>query len=328
MKLDIGNYKYSCLNDARDILKSIGMPERLYNPRCVMVLCACAEMTAKDTKWRKASENYHTTKEMIQFINNEFPNKAGLEEKGYAPNSRETVRKATLKPWICAGIVETKPGLSPNDKDFSYRFTSRFAALLRTYNTAEWKENLKDYNETHKSYKDILKQEKEIIRDYVVDYCNIEIELKKNPHNKLQMNILQQLIPLISPNKPELLYIGDTADRFLIKKDERLREIGIDIFSETTTLPDIVLYDEKLSRILFIEAYYSGGAFSIDRVNAIKNCCHCKEGTEVAFITAFDTTNKMLKAYKEVAWDTDMWSADEPTHLTHKNGDHFIGRKL
>ncbi len=328
MKLDVEKYEYTCLNNAKDILRSIGMPKKYYNPRCVMVLCACAEMKANDSKWRKASENYHTTKEMIQFINAEFPNKAGLDNKGYAPNSRETVRKETLKPWINAGIIETKPGLATNDKDFSYRFTSRFAALLRTYNTAEWNENLKDYNETHKSYEAILKQEKEIIRDYVIDYGNIEIELKKNPHNKLQIKILKHLIPLISDAEPELLYIGDTADRFLVKNDERLKEIGIDIFSETAALPDIVLYDSKHSRILFIEAFYSGGAFTIDRVNALKKHCHCKEGTEVAFITAFDTTSKMLKAYKDVAWDTEMWTADEPTHLTHKNGDHFIGRKL
>jgi len=37
---------------------------------------------------------------------------------------------------------------------------------------------------------------------------------------------------------------------------------------------------------------------------------------------------KMLKNYKDVAWDTDIWSADEPTHLVHKNGDKFIGRPL
>lgn len=36
----------------------------------------------------------------------------------------------------------------------------------------------------------------------------------------------------------------------------------------------------------------------------------------------------MLKHYKEVAWDTEIWSSDEPTHLLHKNGDKFVGRKL
>lgn len=84
----------------------------------------------------------------------------------------------------------------------------------------------------------------------------------------------------------------------------------------------------KYRTYIFIEAYHSTGPFTIDRVNAIKSLCQCAEGTEAAFITAFDSTTKMLKHYKEVAWDTDIWSADEPTHLVHKNGDKFIGRPL
>ena len=76
------------------------------------------------------------------------------------------------------------------------------------------------------------------------------------------------------------------------------------------------------------EAYHSTGPFTLDRVNSLKGLCNCKPGTEAAFITAFDTTSKMLKHYKEVAWDKEIWSADEPTNFLHKNGDKFIGRIL
>jgi hypothetical protein len=85
---------------------------------------------------------------------------------------------------------------------------------------------------------------------------------------------------------------------------------------------------KKENRIIFIEAYHSSGPFTIDRVNSLKALCHCRPGMEAAFITAFDSTSKMLKHYKEVAWDTEIWSSDEPTHLVHKNGDKFIGRPL
>lgn len=54
----------------------------------------------------------------------------------------------------------------------------------------------------------------------------------------------------------------------------------------------------------------------------------CRAGTKVAFITAFETTKKMLQVYTTVAWDTEMWTADEPTHLVHKNGDKFIDREI
>lgn len=111
-------------------------------------------------------------------------------------------------------------------------------------------------------------------------------------------------------------------------ENDRLNELGIYVLSKSGNLPDIILYDVSQKRIIFIEAYHSTGPFTLDRVNAIKDLCRCETGTQAAFITAFDTTAKMLKHYREVAWDTDIWAADEPTHLVHKNGDKFIGRLL
>lgn len=324
---NVDKYQYQCLNDAKDILQSIGMPERLRNPRSVMVFAACAEMKAGDTKWRNISEEYHGTQFIHDFINAEYPNKAGLDNVGYAVNSRETVRKDTIKPWIAAGIMEARTGIPTNDKNNAYRFTAHFSALVRHYGTAQWGEALKDYLEVHEEYTAYLKQAKKIERNYETDYCGEMLVLKKTAHNKLQLDILDKVFPLVSrDSKPELLYLGDATERYLVCKKERLKEIGITVFDESSKLPDIVAYDSSNEIILFIEAYHSGGAFTLDRVNEIKRMC--RAGTKVAFITAFETTKKMLQVYTTVAWDTEMWTADEPTHLVHKNGDKFIGREI
>lgn len=327
MKRKVIHYEYDCLNDALDILKSIDMPESLTNPRSVMTLAALAEMHPGQ-KWRNASEDYHGTHHIVKYINEHFPNKAGLDTTNYAENSRETFRKANIKPWISAGILEPKAGLATNDRDNSYRFSSYFASLLRSYGSQQWEERLKDYKENHTSYAEFLKQTKTVERDYITEYEGTLIALKKSAHNKLQVEILKNLVPLVSKGKPELLYIGDATDRDLWQKNERLEELGIHILSKSGNLPDIIVYDKQEKRIIFIEAYHSTGPFTIERVNALKALCHCDKGTEAAFITAFDTTAKMLKHYKEIAWDTEIWSADEPTHLVHKNGDKFIGRPL
>jgi len=330
LKRCINEYTYKILNDAKAILDAVGMPPKLSNSRCVMTLAAFAELSGDNDKWRNASENYHGTHDIRLFINKYFPDKAGSDSKGYAENSRETFRDETIKPWIEAGILEQKPGLSTNDKANAYRFTAHFASLIRKYGTPEWEEALADYKSTAVDYAEYLKQKKNITVDYTVHYDdNIEIMLKKNPHNKLQTEILEKLLPLLSPkNMPELLYIGDASKRKLVLKTERLKELGINVFEDSSCLPDIVAYDKSSKRILFVEAYYSGGAFDVGRVDKILKLCKCEPGTEAEFVTAFDTTAKMLKAYKEVAWDTDIWTADEPTHLTHKNGDKLIGRNL
>lgn len=58
----------------------------------------------------------------------------------------------------------------------------------------------------------------------------------------------------------------------------------------------------------------------------INTYCSYKNDIEVAFVTAFATTKKMLQVYPKIAWDTEIWIAEEATHLTHKNGDRFMGR--
>lgn len=327
MKRHVTHYNYTCLNEALDILTSIGMPMTLTNPRSVMTLAALAEMH-DGKKWRNASEAYHGTHHIVEYINTNFPNKAGLDDCPYAENSRETFRKANIKPWVSAGILEPKAGLATNDRDNSYRFSSYFASLIRSYGTDQWKERLEEYNETHVSYAEYLKQTKTVDRDYLTEYNGEQIALKKSAHNKLQVEILKNLVPLVSKGKPELLYIGDATDRDLWQKNERLEELGVHILSKSGNLPDIILYDALEKRIIFIEAYHSTGPFTLDRVNSLKALCNCEPGMEAAFITAFDSTSVMLKHYKEIAWDTEIWSSDEPTHLVHKNGDKFIGRPL
>ena len=326
MKRKIDKYAYSVLDDAADILKSIGMPERLYNPRCVMALAACAEITEK-SKWRHASEAYHGTHDIISFINRNFPNKANLDTKGYQENSRETFRDETLKPWISAGILEARYGLASNLKDNAYRLTAQFVALIRTYGTERWLEELEVYKSIHPSYETLLKQVKDLDPGYSVNYNGLVFTLDRSPHNKLQKAILDVFAKYFASGA-ELLYIGDTSDRMLRKNDNRLSELGINVFSKSTCIPDIILYDEKHNRILFIEAYNSVGEFTYDRVKDILACCHCKPGTEVAFITAFATMKKALQVINNIAWDTDIWVAEYETHLIHKNGDKFIGRKL
>lgn len=324
MKRYIEKYDYEILNEAKDILQAIDLPSELYNPRCVMIFCACAQMADKKS-WRYASEEYMTVHEIIQYVNEYFPNKAGLDYKGYQENSRETFRDETLKRWMNASIVESKAGLSSNDRNNSYRFTSAFAALIRTYGTPQWTDTLKAFLETYESYSKKLKQVKNLTKGYGVRCGNVEVNLGITAHNKLQKQILEEFIPRFAPGS-ELLYLGDTSDRMLYKNDKKLEEIGIYVLSDTTKLPDIILYDENKRRIIYVEAYSSTGEFNIDRVNYINDHCDYRKGIEVAFITAFATTKKMLQVYAKVAWDTEIWIAEEPTHLTHKNGDKFIGR--
>lgn len=325
MKQNVDKYNYDELNEARDILRAIGMPVELYRPRSVMIFASVARV--KSGKWNKVSEEYVGTHDMIAYINMHYPNKGGLDKKDYSENSRESFRKDTVYPWIEAGILEAKPGLPTNDKNNSYRFTSVAAGLFRHYGTPDWEDHLNAYLENHQTYSDLQKQVKDIDLGYEVDYNGLSFHLGRSAHNKLQKLILERFARIFS-SKAELLYIGDTKDKDLCKNDERMKELGIDVFDKTAKIPDIVLFDNDKKRLLLIEAYSSTGEFNVDRVKEIKKALNISPDIEVAFITAFSTTRKMLQVYKRIAWDTDIWVSEDETHMTHKNGDHFIGRKL
>ena len=179
--------------------------------------------------------------------------------------------------------------------------------------------------ETYESYSKKLKKVKSLPKGYDVTCGNITVKLGLSAHNKLQKQILEEFVPNFASGS-ELLYIGDTSDRTLQRDDKRLSELGIKILEDTSKLPDIILYDADKNRIIYVEAYSSTGEFNKDRVDYINTYCSYKNDIEVAFVTAFATTKKMLQVYPKIAWDTEIWIAEEATHLTHKNGDRFMGR--
>jgi hypothetical protein len=43
------------------------------------------------------------------------------------------------------------------------------------------------------------------------------------------------------------------------------------------------------------------------------------------FVTAFPDKQIMAKYLGEIAWETEVWVADNPTHMIHFNGERFLG---
>jgi type II restriction enzyme len=52
----------------------------------------------------------------------------------------------------------------------------------------------------------------------------------------------------------------------------------------------------------------------------LKNC-----NAELIFVTSFLTRTAFKKWLLDVAWETEVWIADNPDHLIHFNGHKFLG---
>lgn len=45
------------------------------------------------------------------------------------------------------------------------------------------------------------------------------------------------------------------------------------------------------------------------------------------YVTAFMDFNTFKKFVNEIAWETEVWIAEMPSHMIHFNGDKFLGPK-
>ena len=50
-----------------------------------------------------------------------------------------------------------------------------------------------------------------------------------------------------------------------------------------------------------------------------------QSSAELIFVTAFLTRNDFKKWIMDIAWETEVWIADNPDHIIHFNGHKFLG---
>lgn len=149
-----------------------------------------------------------------------------------------------------------------------------------------------------------------------------EIKLSAGKHNELQAAVIEKFAPRFAGGG-KVLYLGDTANKDLFVDKEGLGKIGIPI-TEHSKLPDIVIYDEPKEWLFLIEVVTSHGPVSPKRILELEE--FLKESkVEKIYVTAFPDKSEFRKHVNDIAWETEVWIADNPDHMIHFNGDKFIG---
>lgn len=89
-------------------------------------------------------------------------------------------------------------------------------------------------------------------------------------------------------------------------------------------LPDVVLYWEQKNWLLLIESVISHGPVDGKRhCELSKLFKNSKAG--LVYVTAFPDRKTMTKYLSDISWETEVWTADAPTHMIHFNGGKFLG---
>ncbi len=149
-----------------------------------------------------------------------------------------------------------------------------------------------------------------------------QLYLTPGKHNQLQIAVIEKFGPRYAPSAT-ILYLGDTANKFVIYEKERLEQLGVPMTTHDK-LPDIILYDENKNWLYLIEAVTSHGPISHKRhyelESLLKDCA-----AQPVYISAFLTIAEFRRHVPEIAWETEVWITERSEHMIHYNGDKFLG---
>ena len=149
----------------------------------------------------------------------------------------------------------------------------------------------------------------------------LEIKLSAGEHNKLQCDIIQEFLSRFGFGA-EVLYIGDTINKYLILESEKLKSLNFFAIGHEE-LPDIIAYSKEKNILFLIEAVHSSGQINAIRLKTLKDKLKdCK--ANLVFVSAFDNKKTFRKFVTDIAWESEVWIADTPDHLIHFNGFKFL----
>jgi len=134
--------------------------------------------------------------------------------------------------------------------------------------------------------------------------------------------IIEDFCPHFAPGGV-VAYIGDTENKFAHLEADYLAGLGVSLGS-AAKMPDVIIHCVKRNWLLLIEAVTSAGPVDGKRRKELKELfAGCKAG--LVFVTAFDTRRIMQSFLASIAWESEVWIAEDPAHMIHFNGDKFLG---
>ena len=302
----------SKLEEAKNILKELKVPLKQQSDLCGYVILAMADIKKND-KWAKATNKWIRIHEVIAFIRDFY-------EVSYAENSRETFRKQAMHHFRNAAFIEDN-GKATNSPNYRYRLTDEMLLLVKIYQSSQWEEHKNKFLKSHQNLIDLYSSKKEV-RKMPVKINGEDFTFSPGKHNQLQKLIIEEFAPRFADNS-ECLYVGDTIQKDLVKKEEKLKELGFEITLHDK-MPDVVLYAEDKNWIYFVESVTSVGAMEPKRIKEIEEMTENVSAGKI-YVTAFLDFKTFKRFSDSLAWETEVWIADMPDHMIHLNGDKFLG---
>jgi len=120
-----------------------------------------------------------------------------------------------------------------------------------------------------------------------------------------------------------VVYVNDADDRPWDFDATLLAGLGVAVPSHAQ-MPDVVLHHAAKNRLLLIESVASHGPIDEPRRAELASL-FAGSTAGLVYVTAFPNRATMARYLGDIAWETEVWVADAPSHLIHFDGERFLG---
>ena len=304
------------IDEAFEIIRSFGIPIEKESAR-MREKIALSFLALTDIKvgknWSNAKDVTKIqmkTRDIIMYENNNF-------NENRSSGSYDNVRRRELKPLTLAKIVvNSKPDSAHNDSTRGYGIATDYCKVIRLYKTDAWEKALEKIIKKKGKFSDRIDSRK-VKKIEIIIPNKAQVYLSLGEHNELQKKIIEDMMPIFCSGS-EILYLGDTAKKQIIHNEDKLKTLN---FFELKhgMLPDVIAYSKKQNWLYLIEAVYTSNPISNNRKMELESITeNCK--AKIIFISAFLNRASFRRYSSDIAWETEVWMADDPKHMIHFNG--------
>ncbi len=305
------------VDEAIEMLRELNVPREQQNERSALTLLALLGMTPRK-QWSDAAAPMLRITEMMNVFRNVFG-------KQYAPNTRETVRRFTVHQFVQIGLVLANPDdprLPVNSPDNRYQVAPTLLTLARTYGSSVWSASLAAFLRSAEALGRLQSKERAMALLPVKLPSGKKLSLTAGGQSELVKKIVEEFCPRFTPGGI-VAYLGDTGEKHRHVEAGYLERLGVEL-DEHGKMPDVMVHLPDKEWLVLIEAVTSHGPIGLKRHNELKTLFAAAQAGLV-FVTAFLSRRAMTKYLGDIAWETEVWIAEAPSHIIHFNGERFLG---
>ena len=305
------------IEEALKVLAALNLPRAQQNERSALCLLALLDLSPEKA-WSKAAAPLMGITPIMDWAREHYG-------KSYAPNTRETFRRQTMHQFVQAGIAlynPDDPSRPVNSPRAVYQIEPTCLSLLRTYDTTAFELKLKGFIAAQPGLAATYAKHREMEMVPLTVAAGKKVLLSPGAHSELIQQICEEFGPRFVPGG-KLLYAGDTGEKWGHFDEPLLKSLGVAIDNHGK-MPDVIIFYPGKNWLILAEAVTSHGPVDGKRHRELGELFKASK-PGLVYVSAFPDRRTFTRYVEAISWETEVWIADNPSHLIHFNGARFLG---